>query len=295
MKLRWEEGVMSHIWMRHVTRMRESRHTYEWVMSHIWMSHVTHMNEVCHTYAWGMSYIWMGHVPLMNEACHTCAWVMSYIWIGHVTHVNESCHTYELGMSHVCMSHIKRMEESWHMYKCVMSRIGWLRLVGSLKSQVSFVEYRLFYGAFWQKRPIILRSLLIVATPYECVACLNAVMVLAENNQATQIHQICMNEACHTYECVMSRILMSHVTYKNASCHIHEWVTSYLRMPWRQGPDCFQTRSHVTRTNDTVSYVRCFVRATWPPIWKQSGHSSQDTKYVWLRRVTQVLAKETHN
>jgi len=51
--------------------------------------------------------------------------------------------------------------------------MGWLRLVGSLKVQVSFAEYRLFYRALLQKRPIILRSLLIVAAPYtrpECAA-----------------------------------------------------------------------------------------------------------------------------
>jgi len=34
--------------------------------------------------------------------------------------------------------------------------MGWLRLVGSLKLQVSFAEYRLFYRALLQKRPIIL-------------------------------------------------------------------------------------------------------------------------------------------
>jgi len=44
--------------------------------------------------------------------------------------------------------------------------MGWLRLVGSLKLQVSFAEFRLFYRALLQKRPIILRSLQIVATPY---------------------------------------------------------------------------------------------------------------------------------
>jgi len=61
-----------------------------------------------------------------------------------------------------------------HMRKGVYANvfgygIGWLRLVGSLKWKVSFPEYRLFYGALLQKRPIILRSLLIVATPYWCV------------------------------------------------------------------------------------------------------------------------------
>ena len=43
--------------------------------------------------------------------------------------------------------------------------MGWLRLAGSLKSQVSFAEYSLFYRALLQKRHIILRSLLIVASP----------------------------------------------------------------------------------------------------------------------------------
>jgi len=35
--------------------------------------------------------------------------------------------------------------------------MGWLLFVGSLKLQVSFAEYRLFYRALLQKRPIILR------------------------------------------------------------------------------------------------------------------------------------------
>jgi len=42
----------------------------------------------------------------------------------------------------------------------------WLRLVGSLKLEVSFAEYRLFYRALLQKRPVILWSLLIEATPF---------------------------------------------------------------------------------------------------------------------------------
>jgi len=47
-----------------------------------------------------------------------------------------------------------------------VTHMGWLRLVGSLKIWVSFAEYCLFYRAFLQKRPLILRSLLIEATPY---------------------------------------------------------------------------------------------------------------------------------
>ena len=40
--------------------------------------------------------------------------------------------------------------------------MGWLRLVGFLKLNGSSAEYRLFYRALLQNRPIILRSLLIV-------------------------------------------------------------------------------------------------------------------------------------
>ena len=52
-----------------------------------------------------------------------------------------------------------------HAFSCMGMCMGWLRLVGSLKLQVSFAEYSLFYRALSQKRPTILRSLLIVATP----------------------------------------------------------------------------------------------------------------------------------
>ena len=36
-----------------------------------------------------------------------------------------------------------------------------------------------------------------------------------------------MNESCHTYEWVMSRVRMSHATHMNESCHTHERVLSH--------------------------------------------------------------------
>ena len=44
--------------------------------------------------------------------------------------------------------------------------MGWLRLVDSLKLYVSFAKEPYKRDYILQKRPIILRSLLIVATPY---------------------------------------------------------------------------------------------------------------------------------
>jgi len=44
-------------------------------------------------------------------------------------------------------------------------RMGWLRLVGSLKLHVSFAKDHYKTDEILQKRPIILRSLLILAAP----------------------------------------------------------------------------------------------------------------------------------
>ena len=47
----------------------------------------------------------------------------------------------------------------------LLSDMRWLRSVGSIKLQVSFAEYRLFYRALLQKRPLSLSILLTEATP----------------------------------------------------------------------------------------------------------------------------------
>ena len=52
-------------------------------------------------------------------------------------------------------------------YNALQHTMGWLRSVGSIKLQVSFAEYSLFYRALLQKRPIILSILLTKATPYQ--------------------------------------------------------------------------------------------------------------------------------
>jgi len=67
----------------------------------------------------------------------------------------------------------------------------WLPLVGSLKLQVTFAEYSLFNRALWQKRPIILRSLLIVAIlcghGYVGMACIHDICTLAHISTRTLI------------------------------------------------------------------------------------------------------------
>jgi len=65
---------------------------------------------------------------------------------------------------YVCMHMPLHTTESLILH--LMHYMGWLRLGGSLKLLVSFTEYSLFYRALLQKRPLYLRILLIVATPY---------------------------------------------------------------------------------------------------------------------------------
>jgi len=56
----------------------------------------------------------------------------------------------------------------WHdMTHTSYQTMGWLRLVGSWKLYLSLENIGLFCRALLQKRPRTLRSLLIVATPYE--------------------------------------------------------------------------------------------------------------------------------
>jgi len=50
-------------------------------------------------------------------------------------------------------------------FKISLETMGWLRIVGSLKLQVSFGKEPYTRDYILQKRPIMLRSLLLVATP----------------------------------------------------------------------------------------------------------------------------------
>ena len=106
--------------------------------------------------------------------------------------------------------------------------MGWLRLVGSLKVQVSFAEYRLFYRALLQKRPTFLGSLLIVATSYHNNERISHKYV--GDTTAWMSHVTHMNESCHTYEWVMSHTWMSHVTHMNETQHTSEWVMLHIWM-----------------------------------------------------------------
>jgi len=92
--------------------------------------------------------------------------------------------------------------------------MGWLRLVDSIKLEVSFAGYHLFYRALLQKRPIILRRLLIVATPYtfhvnhiskyghirHLLQCVAAYLSCAVEVYCSALH--CVAVCCSALQCV---------------------------------------------------------------------------------------------
>jgi len=194
------EWVMSHKWVGHVTHMSELCRTNKWVLSHIWVSVVARMNESCRTYEWVMPHIKMHHVAHTNESCRTCesftcpflvchwpsrymrksyctcVWVMSHIRMSHVAHTNESCRTYECVMSHIWMGHVVQLVVSYK-YICHVTRVEESRhtlegvVCGGYDEEAPWNHRSLlqdtvsFIGLFCQKRPIFLRSLLIVAIP----------------------------------------------------------------------------------------------------------------------------------
>ena len=59
----------------------------------------------------------------------------------------------------------KQNRETEKTKQRLVTNMGWLHSVGSIKLQVSFAEYHLFYRALLQKRPKILSILLTKATP----------------------------------------------------------------------------------------------------------------------------------
>ena len=71
----------------------------------------------------------------------------------HATHTHAHTHTH----THTLL----------HIQDTIRPTRGWLRLVGSLKLYVSFAKEPYKRDYILHKRPVILRSLLIVATPYK--------------------------------------------------------------------------------------------------------------------------------
>jgi len=94
-------------------------------------------------------------------------------------------------------------------------------------------------------------------------------------SHVTHMNKSCRtcDESCHTYEWVMSRIWMSHVTKE--SCHTYEWVMSQ--------------RSHVTHMNESCDESCCTYE--WVILDRHSvinGPCNRCTRYARMSHATPV-------
>jgi len=108
----WCMGVMSHMWMSHVTHVDTSCRTHECVIWQTWMILVAHMNDSYRTHEWVMWQTCIDHVAhllilpcarirrshLMHESCLQCEWPMSHLWLNYITYMNGSCHTHAISL-----------------------------------------------------------------------------------------------------------------------------------------------------------------------------------------------------
>jgi len=138
------------------------------------------------------------------------------------------------------------IEFSWnctsiYLCICISTAMGWLRFVGSLKWQVFFATEPYKRDYILQKRPLILRSLLIVATPCR-----------DETPQHHQLYHVHVNITNSTIRYIESRTLWSkfHELYQHISLH------SYLYSNRDETPEHHQLyHVHVNITNSTIRYI----------------------------------------
>jgi len=199
------QKMAPHIWMRHVTHMNASCHTYEWAMSHIWMSHVTHMNESCHTYECVMSHIWMRRVTHRNASCdieeckdvnESCDITQSYVAFYSLTPSPPLLHNQCVGgaVALFSLTYAKKKKS------CYMSHFQRNILHVTFFSSETFVDKKKIWNVIW----ILFHTTCHIFTGKYYMSH----FFFGKNfcQRKNILHVTHMNSSCHTCECVMWHI-----------------------------------------------------------------------------------------
>jgi len=136
-------------------------------------------------------------------------------------------------------------------YICHTHTMGWLRRVGSFKLYVSFAKEPYKTDYILQKRPVILRSLLIVATPYYICYTHNTTHVIH-----TLLHMlysqyyICYT---HTIIYVIPTILYTLYTHRQSPVHtLKEPYTYYIYYKY------YRYLIHLGRNASMYTYITMY-------------------------------------
>jgi len=263
------------------------------------------MNESCHTDECVISYEWISHVTHLSASCHTNEWVRSHVGMGHVTRMHESWHTYVRDMYIHSMTHIGMSHATQNNEYGVASNSRLLTIIGlfckrtlqkrrySAKKIYNFkestnrshlicaytawrdmhvyAEYRLFYRALLQKRPMIVRSRLFEATPYSYTyiyiwiykrrahICLKYVHVSHAHINETYVH-VRRAHICLTYVHVHICLIYVHETCTYIHVHVHMHI--YLRYTYEKytymSHICTGAYAYIHTLHDgTYTYMTC--------------------------------------
>ena len=150
-------------------------------------------------------------------------------------------YTYTVHIFHICCTYILHVCAYAYVYTYLC--MGWLRWVGSLKLQVSFAEYSLFYRALLQKRPTILRCLLMVATPPHMADAICTIRWLRTEimrlvYMCAMTYLICVPWLSHVYAITQSYLChhalncVPWLIHMCAMTHSHVCHDSFTCVPW---------------------------------------------------------------
>jgi len=153
------------------------------------MRDLTHLSSgymFTYVYVWHDSFIYI--ISHSHTYSRICIYTYLHVWhdsFVYVTHSHTHAHIYVC--TYLYAWHDSFMDVTWHSFTYTFIRMtcricmcaithpdthmGWLWSVESSKIQVFFAECSLFYWALLQKRPMLVGSLLIVATSYLIHTC----------------------------------------------------------------------------------------------------------------------------
>jgi len=203
------EWVISHTraWSISLTEFMSQ----SWVHgSDISESYYTPMNEAYRCVIWSILLCNMKHIAdWVHES------VMSQLWVSHIILI---------WMKHIAVCYDSKrgshITHTWMKHIAVCYRVATISRLLKITLLSCKEPYKRDY--ILQKRPIILRSLLIVATPpYEGYRWLTSWVSYEFMNQSW-VNESVMSESCHTHEWSISHIWMSHVAHMNESCRTRE-------------------------------------------------------------------------
>jgi len=224
------------IWMRYVTQMNGSRHTYECDMPHWWMRHATHMNESCHSYGWVMCWAsFLGHGCSCFFAClvysrfrhATYECVKQHIWMSQAIPMNATCYKYRWVTLHIWMSHV--LGFFFGTWLLLLFRLPCLLQTSSRDTWRSCAAHmnESSYTYEWDMPHILMSHVIHIIQ--SCAVLLFWDMAAPAVSLALSAADFVMRhvkELRSTYEWVkpfiwiwvMPQIWMSHVTHMNESC-----------------------------------------------------------------------------